>query len=86
MDNAVEFTSSEESDEGQRKETPGPPTRHVMPLEWERLKLKNIKAVQNILTPTKTVHSYNTTNQAKLNFYRPQVRSNIGKFTFKYSA
>ena len=40
----------------------------------------------NFLTPTTTVHSYNTRNSTKLNFYRPQVRTNIGKFTFKYSA
>ena len=40
----------------------------------------------NVLTPTAAVHSYNTSNSAKLNFYRPQVRTNIGKFTFKYSA
>ena len=38
------------------------------------------------LIPTTTVHSYNTRNAAKLNFHRPQVRTNIGKFTFKYSA
>ena len=35
---------------------------------------------------TTTVHSYNTRSSTKLNFYRPQVRTNIGKFTFKYSA
>ena len=40
----------------------------------------------NFLTLTTTVHSYNTRNSAKLNFYPPQVRTNIGKFTFKYSA
>ena len=40
----------------------------------------------NFLTPTTRVHSYNTRNSSKLNFYRPQVRTNIGKFTFKYSA
>ena len=40
----------------------------------------------NFLTPTTTVHSYNTRNSTKLNFYRPQVRTNIGKFTLKYSA
>ena len=40
----------------------------------------------NFLTPTTTVHSYNTRSSTKLNFYRPQVRTNIGKFTFKYSA
>ena len=40
----------------------------------------------NFLTPTTAVYSYNTRNSAKLNFYRPQVRTNIGKFTFKYSA
>ena len=45
LDNAIEFMSSEESDEGQREETAGPPPRHVKPLEGERLKLKNIKAV-----------------------------------------
>lgn len=38
------------------------------------------------LIPTTTVHSQNTRNSTKLNFYRPQVRTNIGKFTFKYSA
>ena len=42
--------------------------------------------IHNFLTPTATVHSYNTRNSAKLNFYRPQVRTNTGKFTFKYSA
>ena len=40
----------------------------------------------NFLTPITTVHSYNTRNSAKLNFYRRKVRTNIGKFTFKYSA
>ena len=40
----------------------------------------------NFLRPTTTVHFYNTRNSTKLNFYRPQVRTNIGKFTFKYSA
>ena len=45
LDNVIEFMSLEESDEGQREETAGPPPRHVKPLEWERLKLKNIKAV-----------------------------------------
>ena len=40
----------------------------------------------NFLIPTTTVRSYNTRNSAKLNFYRPRVRTNIGKFTFKYSA
>ena len=42
----------------------------------------------NFLIPTTTVHSYNTRNSAKLIFYRPQVqvRTNIDKFTFKYSA
>ena len=42
--------------------------------------------LRNVLTPTTTVHSYNTRNSAQLNFYRPKVRTNIlGKFTFKYS-
>ena len=45
LDNAIDFMSSEESDEGDREETTGPPPRHVKPLQWERTKLKNIKAV-----------------------------------------
>ena len=40
----------------------------------------------SFLTPTTTFHSYNTRNSAKLNFYPPQVRTNIGKFSFKNSA
>ena len=40
----------------------------------------------NFLRPTTTVLSYNTRSSTELNFYRPQVRSNVGKFTFKYSA
>lgn len=44
MDNALDFMSSEESDndEGQ---TTGPPSRHIKPLKWERSKLRNIKAL-----------------------------------------
>ena len=41
---------------------------------------------RNFLRPATTVRSYNTRSSTKLNFYRPQVRTNIGKFTFKYSA
>jgi len=44
LDNAMEFMSSEES-EGEGEQTTGPPLRHVKPLQWERAKLKNIKAV-----------------------------------------
>ena len=44
-DNAMEFMSSEESDEGEGEPATGPPPRHVKPLQWERAKLKNIKAV-----------------------------------------
>ena len=43
--NAIEFMLSEESDEGDREETTGPPPRHVKPLQWVRTRLKNIKAV-----------------------------------------
>jgi len=37
--------SSQESDEGEREETTGPPPRHVKPLEWTKAKLRNIKEV-----------------------------------------
>ena len=40
----------------------------------------------NLLTPVTSVHSYNTRNSTKLNSYLPKLRTNIGKFTFKYSA
>ena len=36
--------------------------------------------------PVTNVHNYNTRNAARCNFYRPQIRTNYGKFTFKYSA
>ena len=39
----------------------------------------------NLLTPVTSVHSYNTRNSTKLNFCRPKVRTNIGKFSFTYS-
>ena len=42
--------------------------------------------LHNFLTPTTTVHSYNSRNYAKYNFYRPKVSTNISKFNFKYSA
>ena len=45
LHNAMEFMSSEESDEGEGEPATGPPPRHVKPLQWERAKLKNIKAV-----------------------------------------
>ena len=40
----------------------------------------------NLLTPVTAIHTYNTRNAANLNFYRPKIRTNFGKFTFKYSA
>ena len=43
LHNAMEFMSSEESDEGEGEPATGPPPRHVKPLQWERAKLKNIK-------------------------------------------
>lgn len=44
LNNAVEFMSSEESDED-GGQTSGPSARDVKPLQWERSKLRNIKAV-----------------------------------------
>ena len=40
----------------------------------------------NFLMPVKNIHSYNTRHAARCNFYRPKIRTNFGKFTFKYSA
>ena len=40
----------------------------------------------DFLLPVTNVHNYNTRNAARCNFYRPQTRTNYGKFTFKYSA
>ena len=40
----------------------------------------------DFLLPVTNVHNYNTRNAARYNFYRPQIRTNYGKFTFKYSA
>ena len=44
LENAAEFMSSEDSDED-GGQTTGPPPRHVKPLQWERTKLRTIKAV-----------------------------------------
>ena len=44
--NAVEFMSSEESEEREAEETlSGPPGRHIKSLRWERTGLRNIKVV-----------------------------------------
>ncbi len=40
----------------------------------------------DFLLPVTNVHNYNTRNAARYNFYRPQIRTNYEKFTFKYSA
>ena len=40
----------------------------------------------NFLMPVKNIHNYNTRHAARCNFYRPKIRTNFGKFTFKYSA
>ena len=40
----------------------------------------------NFLMSVKNIHSYNTRHAARCNFYRPKIRTNFGKFTFKYSA
>ena len=39
----------------------------------------------NFLMPVKNIHSYNTRHAARC-FYRPEIRTNFGKFTFKFSA
>ena len=40
----------------------------------------------DFLTPVSNIYSYNTRYATENNFYRPQIRTNIGKFTLKYSA
>ena len=46
LENALEFMSSEESEEVEAEETSnGPPGRHIKPLRRERTKLRNIKVV-----------------------------------------
>ena len=42
--------------------------------------------LHNFVTPVATVHSYNTRKATKLNFYRPKARTNMGRFSLKYSA
>ena len=44
LPNAMEFMSSEESDNNEDGSR-GPPPRHIKPLRWERSRLKKIKAV-----------------------------------------
>ena len=44
LNNAIEFMSSEESDED-GGQTSGPSARDVKPLQWERSKLRKIKAI-----------------------------------------
>ena len=45
QENAVQFMSSEESDQAEEGATlSGPPPRHIKTLRWERTKLKNITA------------------------------------------
>lgn len=41
---------------------------------------------QDLLIPISNVHSYNTRYSTRDNFYRPNVRTNYGKFTFNYTA
>ena len=54
-------------------------------------KLKNDKSntpavLLNILTPASEIHSYNTRYVANQNFFKPSVRTNYGRSTFKFSA
>ena len=44
MDNSLDFMTLEESDTD-RGQTTSPPSRNIKPLEWERGKLRNMKAV-----------------------------------------
>ena len=41
----MEFMSSEESEEDEEETRTGPPKRHIKPLQWERSKLRTIKAL-----------------------------------------
>ena len=43
-------------------------------------------AFSDFLNPVHLKHNYNTRLASKLNFCRPHVRTNYGKFTFKYAA
>ena len=45
LENAVDFMSSEESEEEEMETRTGPPKRHIKPLKWERSKLRTIKAL-----------------------------------------
>ena len=42
QENAMEFLSSEESEEDEVETRTDPPKRHVKPLQWERSKLRTI--------------------------------------------
>jgi len=44
-ENAAEFISSEESEEDEEKTRTGSPKRHIILLQWERSKLRTIKAL-----------------------------------------
>ena len=41
---------------------------------------------RDTLQPTTSVHNYNTRHATKKNLYRPKIRTNFGKFSFRYSA
>ena len=41
----MEFMYSEESEEDEEETRTGPPKRHIKPLQWERSKLRTIKAL-----------------------------------------
>ena len=45
QENAVEFISSEGSEEDEEETRTGPSKRHIKPLQWERSKLRTIKAL-----------------------------------------
>ena len=54
-------------------------------------KLKNDKSntptvLLSILTLASKIHSYNTRYVANQNFFKPSVRTNYGRSTFKFSA
>ena len=43
-------------------------------------------AFNDIITPISEIHNYNTRLSSKQNIFRPSIRTNYGKFTFKYTS
>ena len=76
LDNAIEFMSSEESDEGDREQTTGPPPRHVLKaLAVGKNKAESIKADFDATYQTRMTKRQNRT-KAKLSRVAGQNVSN----------